>query len=271
MTKFPAATPAAARIFVAGSFNGWQPAASGYALTRAGSDFVITLPQSVRGPIEFKFTLGAWERVETDTAGADVGNRSFTVPAHATTLTATIAGWRSGPAAPRRSTARASVGTIDSMSIPQLGRTRRVWIYLPPDYATSGRRYPVLYMHDGQNVFDEATSYAGEWGVDETLDSLHAAGDPGIIVVAVDHGGTLRVPEYSPWPTRFGAGEGDAYAAFLANTLKPWVDDNYRTLTDRMHTGITGSSMGGLVSFYAALKYPDVFGLAGVFSPAFWV
>ena len=271
VTSLPAGTPADAQVFVAGSFNGWQPAASGYALKRAGKEFVITLPSTVRGPIEFKFTLGAWERVETNAAGGDVANRTFTVPAHATTLTATIAGWRSGQVVPRASTARKSVRTIDSVSIPQLGRTRRVWIYLPPDYATSGKRYPVLYMHDGQNVFDDATSYAGEWGVDETLDSLHAAGDPGVIVVAVEHGGTLRVPEYSPWPTRFGAGEGDRYAAFLAHTLKPWVDGNYRTLTDPLHTGIMGSSMGGLISFYAALKYPEVFGLAGVFSPAFWV
>jgi metallo-beta-lactamase class B len=163
------------------------------------------------------------------------------------------------------------VTVIDSVDMPQLGRTRRLWVYLPPDYATSKRRYPVLYMHDGQNVFDDATSYAGEWGVDETLDSLHAAGDPGVIVVAVDHGGSLRIPEYSPWPTRFGAGEGEQYAAFLVNTLKPWIDRHYRTLPDRLHTGIAGSSMGGLISFYAALKYPQVFGRAGVFSPSFWI
>jgi predicted alpha/beta superfamily hydrolase len=267
----PAGTPAAASIYIAGSFNNWNPGASDYALKREADHYAITLPATLRGPIEFKFTLGSWERVETDAAGGDIVNRSFVVPEEPATLTARIAGWRDGSAQARPSTASASVSIIDSMTIPQLGRTRRVWIYLPPDYATSGKRYPVLYMHDGQNVFDAATSYAGEWGVDETLDSLHAAGDPGVIVVAVDHGGSLRVPEYSPWPTRFGAGEGEKYVAFLVGTLKPWIDRSYRTLPDRLHTGIAGSSMGGLISFYAALRHPDVFGRAAVFSPAFWI
>jgi predicted alpha/beta superfamily hydrolase len=267
----PAGTPAAASIYIAGSFNNWNPGASDYALKREADHYAITLPATLRGPIEFKFTLGSWERVETDAAGGDIVNRSFVVPEEPATLTARIAGWRDGSAQSRPSTASASVSIIDSMTIPQLGRTRRVWIYLPPDYATSGKRYPVLYMHDGQNVFDAATSYAGEWGVDETLDSLHAAGDPGVIVVAVDHGGSLRVPEYSPWPTRFGAGEGEKYVAFLVGTLKPWIDRSYRTLPDRLHTGIAGSSMGGLISFYAALRHPDVFGRAAVFSPAFWI
>jgi metallo-beta-lactamase class B len=147
-----------------------------------------------------------------------------------------------------------------------------VWIYLPPDYATSDKTYPVLYMHDGQNVFDAATSYAGEWGIDETLDSLHAAGDWGAIVVAVDNGGQKRLDEYSPWRNARMSmgGEGDAYVDFLARTLKPWIDRHYRTRSDRASTGIAGSSMGGLISLYAAQKYPDVFGRAGVFSPAFW-
>jgi predicted alpha/beta superfamily hydrolase len=139
------------------------------------------------------------------------------------------------------------------------------------DYASSRKTYPVLYMHDGQNVFDDSTSYAGEWGVDETLDSLHAAGDPGVIVVAADNGQQLRMGEYSPWKhPRAGGGEGDGYADFLANTLKPFIDRHYRTRPERGSTGIAGSSMGGLISLYAALKHPDVFGRVGVFSPSLW-
>ncbi|HMJ58815.1 MAG TPA: alpha-amylase family glycosyl hydrolase, partial [Gemmatimonadales bacterium] len=174
---------------------------------------------------------------------------------------------------PRPASATASVSIVnDSFAIPQLGRTRRVWIYLPPGYAISARRYPVLYMHDGQNVFDARTSFAGEWGVDETLDSLNALGVDNAIVVAVDHGGQRRFDEYSPWVNqKYGGGQGDAYVDFLAQTLKPYVDRHYRTLPDRLHTGVAGSSMGGLISLYAALKYPDVFGRVGVFSPAFWV
>lgn len=147
-----------------------------------------------------------------------------------------------------------------------------VIVYLPPGYDEDlERRYPVLYMQDGQNLFDNATAFSGEWGVDETLDSLRARGDRGVIVVGVDHGGDRRLDEYSPWRNaRYGGGEGDAYADFLAHTLKPYVDAHYRTLADRQHTAIAGSSMGGLISLYAALKYPDVYGRAAIFSPSLW-
>jgi metallo-beta-lactamase class B len=272
VTGVPAATPSGATLYIAGNFNNWNPGAADYALRKQGGDYAITLPAHVRGAIEFKFTLGSWERVETDAAGGDVANRTFTVPATAVDHRVTIGGWRNGTASKRPPSATRSVSVIDTaFGLPQLKRTRRVWLYLPPDYATSSKRYPVIYMHDGQNVFDAATSFAGEWGVDETLDSLHAAGDWGAIVVAVDHAGERRITEYSPWPTRFGSGDGAAYVDFLVQTLKPWIDARYRTKPDRLHTAIAGSSMGGLISFYAALKYPDVFGRAGVFSPAFWI
>jgi len=272
----PATTPAAASVFVAGSFNQWNPAAPEYRLTaESPGHYAITLSDSVRGVINFKFTLGSWDLVEVDSGGADVPNRSLTVPASgALSYEGSVPRWRDGTPRPSRpASATASVSIVsDSFAIPQLGRTRRVWVYLPPGYATSTRRYPVLYMHDGQNVFDARTSFVGEWGVDETLDSLHALGQGDVIVVAVDHGGQKRFDEYLPWVTaRYGGGHGDAYVDFLVKTLKPYVDGHYRTLTDRRHTGVAGSSLGGLISLYAALKYPDVFGRAGVFSPSYWV
>jgi predicted alpha/beta superfamily hydrolase len=123
-------------------------------------------------------------------------------------------------------------------------------------------------MHDGQNVFDDSTSFSGEWGLDEMLDSIHRE----VIVVAIDHGNEKRMNEYNPYDhDRFGKGEGKAYAAFLARTLKPYIDKHYRTKKKKKHTMIAGSSMGGLISMYAVLSYPKVFGGAGVFSPAFWV
>jgi metallo-beta-lactamase class B len=276
LTSLPAGTSAAATIFIAGDFNRWHPAAPGFQLKQQSGSYTITLPDSVRGSIEFKFTLGSWETVETSSSGGDVANRTFTVPATgAATYTATVASWKESKAAaaPRKPTASASVAIMSAdFNMPQLSRTRRVWIYLPPDYATSRRAYPVLYMHDGQNIFDAATSYAGEWGVDETLDSLKARGDAGVIVVAVDHGGAKRFDEYSPWQNqRYGGGEGDAYVDFIVQTLKPYIDRHYRTRTDAANTAIAGSSMGGLISLYAALKYPDVFSKAGVFSPSVWV
>ncbi len=124
-------------------------------------------------------------------------------------------------------------------------------------------------MHDGQNVFDDATSFSGEWGVDEFLDTTRSRP---CIVVAVDHGGDKRINEYSPYDMeKFGKGEGDAYVDFLVNTLKPYIDKHYRTLKDRENTFVAGSSMGGLISMYAILKYPKTFGGAGVFSPSFWI
>jgi glycosidase/predicted alpha/beta superfamily hydrolase len=275
LTRVPAKTPAGAPIYVAGTFNNWNPAAPRYRLTeQGGGHYAITLPDPVRDRVEFKFTLGSWESVEQDSAGRDVPNRSLTVPATgAAAYTGTVAGWRDGtPRPPGKPTTTTSVSILNpDFPIPQLGRTRRVWLYLPPDYATSHKRYPVLYMHDGQNLFDASTSFAGEWGVDETLDSLQARAGGGAIVVGIDNGQQRRVDEYTPWPNpQHGGGEGDAYVDFLVKTLKPYIDRHYRTRPDRLHTGVAGSSMGGLISLYAALKYPDVFGRVGVFSPAFW-
>jgi len=269
----PPQTPGGANIYVAGTFNMWNPAAPGYLLhADSAGTYRVTLPPSVRGPVEFKFALGSWDRVETSSSGGDVANRTFIIPdTGAVTYRVVVAGWKQAGSAPavRAHTASPHVRVLsDSFAIPQLGRSRRVWVYLPDDYATSKKSYPVLYMHDGQNVFDAATSYVGEWGVDETLDSLRAS----VIVVAIDHGATHRLDEYNPWKNaRYGGGEGRAYVDFLVKTLKPYIDMHYRTVRDAAHTAIAGSSMGGLISLYAALAYPNVFGKAGVFSPALWI
>ncbi|NUQ21941.1 MAG: hypothetical protein HOQ09_13410 [Gemmatimonadaceae bacterium] len=278
VAQLPATTPSGATIHVAGSFNGWDPAAPRFALAPTpGGGYALTLPDSVRGAIEFKLTLGSWDRVETNATGGDVPNRSVTVPATgADTIDVAVAGWRDGtPRVARAHTASRSVAIVsDSFAIPQLGRTRRVWVYLPSGYATSGKRYPVLYMADGQNVFDDATSFSGEWRVDEALDSLASQVDRGVIVVAVDHGGAHRLDEYDPWKAtnpKYGGGEGEAYTRFLVETLKPYIDAHYRTRPERASTAIAGSSMGGLISLYAALTRPRVFGRAGVFSCACWI
>ena len=174
--------------------------------------------------------------------------------------------------APKKSTASENVSIIDTaFYIPQLQRSRRIWIYLPEGYETSKKKFPVLYMHDGQNVFDAVTSFAGEWGVDEALDTLGLKTKE-CIVVGIDNGAAKRINEYLPYNhERFGKGEGNEYATFLAKTLKPFIDKKYRTLKSKQNTFLAGSSMGGLISLYALLKYPKVFGGAGVFSPSFWM
>lgn len=276
LESLPSSTPAGLPIYVAGNFNRWNPGDSSYRLKADGKGgYQVALPDSIKGPIEFKFTLGSWDAVETDSAGADIQNRSvFVKPGSGGSYLGKVAQWRDPRTKkPKEHTARATVSVMsEEFQMPELGRSRRVWIYLPPGYSPGSSRYPVLYMHDGQNVFDNATSFVGEWGVDETLDSLNALGDKDVIVVAVDHGESKRFDEYSPWKNaKYGGGEGDRYVDFLVKTLKPYIDSHYRTLPDRLNTGIAGSSMGGLISLYAILRYPDVFGRAGIFSPAFWV
>ncbi len=187
-----------------------------------------------------------------------------------------IKGWSDDFASaslPKVHTASPNVTIMDSaFFIPQLNRSRRIWIYLPPDYKYSKKRYPVLYMHDGQNLFDDATSYAGEWGVDKYLDSIFKAGKKEVIVVGIDNGLSKRMSEYNPYTfQQFGKGEGDQYVDFLVKTLKPFIDKHYKTMRGKNSTYIAGSSMGGLISLYAVLKYPSVFGGAGIFSPSFWI
>jgi predicted alpha/beta superfamily hydrolase len=161
-----------------------------------------------------------------------------------------------------------TIQIVPRFPIPQLQRWRRIWIWLPPGYDTSNRRYPVLYMQDGQNVFDRKTSYAGEWQVDETLQRLCQDGKrDGVIVVAVDNGAERRMREYVP--AAFSGrpeDEGEHYAEFLALTLKPWIDSHFRTLSDRAHTGVAGSSAGAAISFYIGVKYPEIFSRVGAFS-----
>ncbi|MFC5511605.1 alpha/beta hydrolase [Massilia jejuensis] len=159
----------------------------------------------------------------------------------------------------------------EQIAIPGLDRKRQLRLYLPPGYATSKKRYPVLYMHDGQNLFDEATAYAAEWKVDETLDALSREGKLELIVVGIDNGADKRMTELNAWDhPRFGRAEGRQYTDFIVKTLKPLIDARYRTLPGRLDTAIMGSSMGGLASHYAIVRYPQVFGKAGVFSPAYW-
>lgn len=154
---------------------------------------------------------------------------------------------------------------------PQLDNNRDILVYLPPSYHQTDRRFPVIYMQDGQNLFDNATSYAGEWGVDETMETLGLEEGLEAIIVGIPNSGIYRLDEYTPFrDRRLGGGRGDAYLAFLCDTLKPLIDRDFRTLPDRRRTGILGSSLGGLISLYAFFERPAVFGFAGVMSPSLW-
>lgn len=277
--SLPAYHPSGSNIYAAGSFNGWNPQDEDYRFQHDNSgNYTLDLKLD-KGDYEFKITRGGWDKVECKKNGAGSGNRILKIEKNEI-VELMIEEWSDRfPAAPKKSTAGKNVTIIDTaFLIPQLKRTRRIWIYLPECYAVCTKRFPVLYMQDGQNLFDDATSYSGEWGIDNYLDSLGMDAKE-CIVVGIDNGGNKRLSEYSPYDfslTGIGAisksneGEGDAYVDFLVKTLKPFIDKNYRTVKNKANTAIAGSSMGALISLYAVLKYPKIFGAAGVFSPAFW-
>lgn len=184
------------------------------------------------------------------------------------------------PLAPLGARAQARLSTVERSRLqllgpwdmPGLARQRQVRVYLPPSYLLApSRHFPVIYFHDGQNVFDEATSYAGEWGADETLDRLAAQTGFEAIAVAIDHGGERRLRELNPWDQeRHGAGEGWPYLRFVVEVVKPQIDARFRTHRGPSHTAMVGSSMGGLITHAALHRHREVFGLGGVFSPSFW-
>jgi metallo-beta-lactamase class B len=178
------------------------------------------------------------------------------------------------PGQPPIHTASPQVQVLDSaFLIPQLGLKRRICIYLPPDYAQTRHRYPVLYLLDGQNLFDAAIAHSGEWGIDESLDSMFAHGDPGCIVVAIDHAGRNRPREYRPYPSALAPTDpccaADSMAAFIAMTLKPYVDAHYRTRRGLAHTGVGGASTAAYFAQHLLHRYPHIFGRAMLFSPSY--
>ena len=172
----------------------------------------------------------------------------------------------------RKHTATENVKIIsEKFEIPQLKTTRKIWIYLPKDYETSHKKYKVMYLQDAQNLFDDATSYAGEWQVDETLNKIFEKTRKSLIVVGIDNGGEKRIEELSPYKNaKYGGGNGDNYVKFIVENLKPFIEKNYRTKPQRKYTTIGGSSLGSLISVYAAVKYPETFGKVLAFSSAFW-
>lgn len=173
----------------------------------------------------------------------------------------------------KKSTAASNVSLLKKeFVIPNLNAiSHKVWIYLPPNYDKTSKKYPVIYMHDAQNLFDAATSYAGEWEVDETLNKLYEQTGNGFIVVGIENGGEERINEYTPWKNeKYGGGKGAIYVDFIVNTLKPYIDENYRTKSKQKHTGLIGSSLGGLISYYGGLQHPKTFGKIGALSTSFW-
>jgi enterochelin esterase-like enzyme len=158
---------------------------------------------------------------------------------------------------------------------PALGGSRRVSVYLPPGYEHADTHHPVLYLQDGQNLFDPGRAFVPgqDWRLDETAQALIEAGDIApLIMVGVDHGDASRIDDYTPThdARRRQGGRLDAYHRMLVDELKPWIDAHLRTRPEARHTGLGGSSLGGLAALEIGLARPDVFGRLAVLSPSLW-
>lgn len=276
------ATPASHKgesIYAAGNFNNWNAGDTNYIFKQENDKLVLLINDLPLGTYQFKFTRGSWSTAEATDNGGITENKVVRLFSDVV-LTYSIDGWADDFSIPKKNTVSKNVQVMDTaFFIPQLNTTRRIWVYLPKGYKQGKKNYPVMYLQDGQNLFDEMTSAFGqEWGVDECLDSLIEKGKPACIVVGIDNGEATRMSEYNPYEftwkdsanSKTFLPQGNEYLNFLTSTLKPFIDKKYRTLSSNQNTIIAGSSMGGLIAYYAALKYPDVFGKAGIFSPAFW-
>jgi predicted alpha/beta superfamily hydrolase len=169
---------------------------------------------------------------------------------------------------------RGTLVKIPNFYSPQFGNSRTLIVYLPPSYYENRlKRYPVLYMHDGQNIFDASTSFGGvEWGVDETANRLIGSGSmEEVIIVGIYNSGGNRIYEYTPCcDSQYGGGGANLYEGFIINTVKPYVDRYYRTIPKRENTALMGSSLGGLISFYIGYRRSDIFSKVAALSSSFW-
>lgn len=178
--------------------------------------------------------------------------------------------WREYPLAGTGEPGQVAIRVMRDVLSPQLRNYRDLIVALPPGYSETGAAHPVIYIQDGQNLFDPTTSYAGDWRLVDAL-AESAGGGIAPILVGIPNMGRRRRYEYGPFRDIIhGGGGGDRYLAFVAETVKPLVDASFRTRPERTHTVIAGSSLGGVISLYGLYRYADVFGAAGVLSPALW-
>ncbi|HUN66988.1 MAG TPA: alpha/beta hydrolase-fold protein [Bacteroidota bacterium] len=261
----PPESPAADSVYLAGNleqFGSWK--ADGVLLSHSGRHrwkHKFSIPAGIH--IEFKITRGSWESEAVYEKGVKADNTTADI-LHDTTITLRAIAWGNNkPVVVGQIT-----GTVRyhrNLLGEGLKYPRDLIVWLPPSYGSSPeRRFPVLYMHDGQNIIDPATSTFGyDWRVDEVGDSLMKAGLLREMIVVGIYNTPDRMSEYRD------TAAGVAYGKFIVGRVKPMIDSLYRTLPDRKNTAIMGSSLGGLISFLCAWWYPDVFGQAACLSTVF--
>jgi predicted alpha/beta superfamily hydrolase len=273
----PASTPAEAEVHISGNqseLGNWDGV--GATLTQSASDtrrYVTCLEFPTGANLEFKATRGSWNTVEKDAQGGEISNRTHRVTAPAT-VEFHVGAWRDQivePPRPDTVTGNVKYHDVNGSSLGLKNRQLIVW--LPPNYDTeTNKRYPVLYMHDGQNLMNVKTSaFGAEWGVDETAQRLTAAGQMEPIIIVGVYNTEDRIPEYTQVATtQYGGGKADDYGRLLVEVVKPLIDSTYRTKPEAQYTGLAGSSLGGLVSMYFGITHSETFTRLGVISPSVW-
>ncbi len=273
VNSVPTNTPMGEIIYLSGSFNNWLAAEPATKLERIGSGRYQIKIQPPVGPVHFTFTRGHWGVAEGNETGEYQAVHVVNYKGQAQTVLVDIRNWRVSTQTAFNNDKKGTVAVVeDSFHMPQLNRTRRICVYLPPNYYTQvGKKYPVLYLQEGETLFQKSATQ-DEWEVDETLDKLVTEGNYGCIVVGIEGGGVNMMNEYSPWlNTTYGVGgQGAAYMTFIVNTLKPFIDQHFSTNPIREYTGIGGSGFGALISLYGATEYQHVFSKVLLFSPSFW-
>ena len=258
-------------IFITGNFNNWNPRDKHFSLQQTEEGYCIDINDEILpSEIEYKFTKGGWENVEIDSEAQFTPNRKVNNNAIDVEDSVEVCSLNLSPFKEEYFTKIELIS--ENFYIPQLNKTRKVWALLPYDYETTEKSYPVLYLQDAQNLFNEESPF-GNWEIDKKLSLLAEYGIGDIIIIAVEHGSEYRIQEYVFEDDNEYAvkAEGKKYIRFITDTLKPYVDQHFRTLPDREHTGIGGSSLGALISIYGGFLYPEVYSKLMLFSPSLWL
>ena len=258
-------------VYITGNFNKWNPRDQNFILTETIKNTYSIDIENKNLPeiIEYKFTRGGWGNVEIDRFGNITPNRKITKESIKTEDI--VEKWRVNWA-PFKDEFFPIVEIIsEKFFIPQLNKTRKIWALLPYNYHQSKESYPVLYLQDAQNLFNEGSAF-GNWEIDKKMSILAEYGRGDVIIIAIENGSEDRIKEYVlDYDSITENAEGKKYIRFLADTLKPYVDSVYRTKQEREFTGIGGSSLGGLVSIYSGFLYPEVYSKLMIFSPSLWL
>lgn len=258
-------------VYITGNFNKWNPKDVSFELDSINSKkFSIEIDDEyLPETIEYKYTRGGWGNVEIDRFGNITPNRK--IKKNDPEKEDTVEKWRINWGPFKKEFSPIVEIISEKFFIPQLNKTRKIWALLPYNYHQTEKTYPVLYLQDAQNLFNEGSDF-GNWEIDKKMSILAEYGRGDVIIIAIENGREDRIKEYVLDDNSITENaEGKKYIRFLADTLKPYIDSVYRTKPEREFTGIGGSSLGGLISIYSGFLYPEVYSKLMIFSPSLWI